>query len=64
MQKNFFDAYYLAKDENSDTNLDGRTLSGSKSKVSSGRRIKRYSTGEEGGVPNGVTRTSSGAHNR
>lgn len=42
----------------------GRTLSGNKSKVSSGRRIKRYSTGEEGGAPSGVARTSSGAYDR
>ena len=42
----------------------GRTLSGSKPKVSSGRRVKRYSTGEEGGAPNGVTRTSSGVYDR
>lgn len=42
----------------------GRTSSGNKSKVSSARRIKRYSTGEEGGAPSGVARTSSGVYDR
>ena len=42
----------------------GRTSSGNKSKVSSARRIKRYSTGEEGGAPSGVARTSSGMYDR